>query len=471
MNEYYKKKYLKYKNKYVQLYEIINNLKQDNVLNGGSIYKSKSTKKSTKKLTNKSIKSKFECYPENKFINICQENTNGKYNSKEGCVNDCEIKYINNKLTEIKIKQETIPFYLFIKDIINNEKLYVYLKGGNVLGLKVLKMIYIKYKSNDIKFIEVFNKFLELELIKDWDFSAYTQNDKEITSYYREHLDKVASKYKLHQRASTFILYQTKKPILLEDKPLFEISVVDSDSFSKLEIPLTTMKIKVTPFNLKYVFMFCASFYAFKEKGEPFDFDILKRMLEKIDIIIHPHKNGLYDVKNNFDQGKLSNQMIEFINTFKSIDKNLPQFLVTHIKDPFRMLYRLIDKNIKKNDVIKSFLKDELNITGQTWLFDSEWINTNIQIFCKKLGDELLSIYNSNCTNMNTCILKIEEFTLGISFNRIKTDYNMLSSNGKNLLKLIFDKIINKITKERLLELDNKIKLVQFMKFLIDIKL
>jgi len=131
----------------------------------------------------------------------------------------------------------------------------------------------------------------------------------------------------------------------------------------------------------------------------------------------------------------------------------------------------LIDKNIKKNDVIKSFLKDELNITGQDWLFDSEWINTNIKIFCEKLGDELLLIYNSNCTDMNMCILKIEEFTLGISFNRIKTDYNMLSLNGKNLLKLIFDKIINKITKERLLELDNNIKLVQFMKFLIDMKL
>ena len=78
MNEYYEE-YLKYKNKYIQLRQKINNLKQDTVLNGGSIYKSKKTNKTT----NKVIKSKFNCYPENKFINICQENTNGKYNSKK----------------------------------------------------------------------------------------------------------------------------------------------------------------------------------------------------------------------------------------------------------------------------------------------------------------------------------------------------------------------------------------------------
>jgi chromosome segregation ATPase len=41
-------------------------------------------------------------------------------------------------------------------------KLNVYLKGGNVLGLQILKMIYIKYKSDDRKFKQVFEKFLTL---------------------------------------------------------------------------------------------------------------------------------------------------------------------------------------------------------------------------------------------------------------------------------------------------------------------
>ncbi len=460
MDEYYEK-YLKYKKKYEILKYKIHHDNKINLLGGAKINKPIP------------IKTKFECYPENKFADICKEKPNGKYKSKEGCVNDCETKYINNELTKIKIKQETIPFYLFIKDIIDNENLNVYLKGGNVLGLKVLKMIYEKYKNDDKKFKKAFEKFLTLELVKDWDFSAYTQNDKQITEEYREQLDKIARKYKLYPRAKTFVLYQTKVPMLLEDKPLFEISVVDSDGFSKLEVPLTTMKIPINQFNLKYVFMFCASFYAYKEKGVPFDFDILKRMLEKIDIIIHPHKKGLYDVINNFDGGKLNDSMISFVNEFKTIDKNLPQFLATHIEDPFRILYRLIEKNIKKNDKIKDFLKDELGINSksQEWLFDSKWINSNVKLFCEKLGNKFLAIYKKSFEvdkDQLKAIGKVDEFISCISFNRIRTDWDMMTSNGKELLKLIFEKLIKEISKEKLSGIKSDSKLIQFMKFLVD---
>ncbi len=444
--EYYKK-YLKYKSKYISLKN--NNTNINNQYGGA--------------------KTKYACNPENKFADICFEQEDGKYNSKEGCINDCEVKYINNELSKINIRRETIPFYLFIKDIINNEHIDVYLKGGNVIGMKVLLMIYDKYKNDDKKFRECFEKFLKLDLIKDWDFSAYTQNHKEITPEYRKELDKIAKKYKLHERAKTFILYQTKRPILLEDKPLFEISVLDSDGYSKLEIPLTTMKIKVNEYNLKYVFMFCKSFYAYKEKEEPFDFDILKRMLEKIKVIIYPHKNGLYDVRNNFDKGELNDDIVKFINTFSDFDKNLPQFLATHIEDPFRILYRLIEKNINKNNKIQKFLKDELNVTNQEWLFDSKWIEKMIKLFCEKLGDKLHEVYNADfIKNMDTKkgIMKVDDFLRGISFNRIEIDFNMLSDFGKQLLHLIFKKLIKEITTEKLVDLNDDIKLVKFMKFL-----
>jgi hypothetical protein len=407
-------------------------------------------------------KEKYECYPKNKFIDICVKNKDGKYNSKDACVNDCENKYIDNELIKINIKYETQPFYLFIKDIIVNEKIDVYLKGGNVLGLKILKMIYEKYKNDDVKFKEVFKKFLELDLVKDWDFSAFTKNNKVITPEYREHLDKVARKYKLVQRASTFILYQTKKPILLEEKPLFEISVVDSDNYSKLELPLTTMKIKFNQYNLKYVFMFCKSFLAYKQKGEPFDFNIIKRMLNKIDIIIYPSRNGLYNVTINnkqFDKGKLNDDIVKFIKTFAEYDKNLPQFLATHIEDPFRILYRLIEKNIKKNDNIKKFLNDELNINNQNWLFDSEFIKTSIRLFCKKLGEELRKQY------INNGIEGVEHFLSGISFNRIESDYTMLTNDGKELLKSIFSKLINEMTIDKINKLKSESRLIKFIKF------
>ena len=409
-------------------------------------------------------KEKYNCYPKNKFADICIKNKDGKYKSKDACINDCEHKYIDNELIKINIKYETQPFYLFIKDIIVNEKIDVYLKGGNVLGLKILKMIYEKYKNDDDKFKKVFEKFLELDLVKDWDFSAFT--NKVITPEYRKHLDKVASKYKLVPRASTFILYQTRKPVLLEDKALFEISVVDSDNYSKLELPLTTMKIKFNQYNLKYVFMFCKSFLAYKQKGESFDFNIIKRMLNKIDIIIYPSRNGLYNVNINdkdFDKGKLNDDIIKFIKTFAEYDKNLPQFLATHIEDPFRILYRLIEKNIKKNDNIKEFLKDELNksdINNQNWLFDSEFIKTSIRLFCKKLGEELRKQY------INNGIDGIESFLSGVSFNRIEGDYDMLTDEGKELLKSIFSKLINEMTKDKIIKLKSESILIKFIRFI-----
>lgn len=438
--ENFYKKYIKYKLKY-------NNLKSANLidLKGGG---------------------RYDCVPENKFKDICIEKENGKYKSKDGCINDCEVQYIRNELKKVNIDRESSQFYLFIKDIIKNEKVDVYLKGGNVLGLKVLKMIYDKYKNNDTKFRRIFKEFLKLELIKDWDFSGYTK--KEITKDYREHFDTIARQYKLHQRASRFILYQTKKPILLEGKPLFEISILDSDTFSKLEIPLTTMKVKVTEYNVKYVFMFCKLFYAYKNTGDEIDFDILKRMLEKIDVIIYPHKNGLYNVTNNFDKGNLNDEILGFIKTYNDFDKNMPQFLATHIEDPFRILYRLPEKNIPKNDKIKEFLNKELNIKNQEWLFDSVFIKKMTKLFCENLGNKLVNLYKEEyikTMDIKKSIIRVDKFLDGISFARIELDYQMLTDNGKNLLKLIFNNLINEIDKKNINEIEMDMKLFKFIKF------
>ena len=67
----------------------------------------------------------------------------------------------------------------------------------------------------------------------------------------------MASKQRLVPRAKTFVLYQTKYPILVYEKALFEIAILDSDStdFSKMEIPMTTMKVRVNLSNIKYIFM------------------------------------------------------------------------------------------------------------------------------------------------------------------------------------------------------------------------
>jgi len=429
----YYKKYLKYKMKYSQLTNNIELNYDLNIQTGGA------------------EKIRYECKPTNEFKDICIKNEKGKYRSKESCVNDCETAYINEHLINIKIKGETVKFYLFIKDIITNENINVYIKGGNVIGLKLLKMIYDKYKNDDNKFKQVFNKFLELELIKDWDFAAYTT--KPIDDEYRKKLDDIAEKYKLVPRAKTFILYQTKKPILTDDKPLFEISIVeDADLFSKLEIPLTTMKVKITQFNLKYIYMFAKSFLAYKNNKEDFDFDVLKHMLDKIKIITHPHKKGLYDVgekKEKYDKGNLNDDLLDFINKYDDFDRNFPQFLITHLEDPYRMLFRLIDKNIKKSDKIKDFIKNEMkDDPRQSWLFDSKWLLDKINVFMKDFGNNIHNIYITEYYTSNSLeksLEKVDKFLSGINFGRTEIELDNFSDDGRKLLKLMLGQLINEI--------------------------
>ena len=428
----YYKKYLKYKLKYSNFINNIENNFELKIQNGGG-------------------NMRYDCVPTNKFKEICIEKDKGKYRNKESCINDCETSYINEQLINIKIKGETVKFYLFIKDIITNEKIDVYIKGGNVIGLKLLKIIYEKYKNDDKKFKEIFNKFLELELIKDWDFAAYTS--KPIDDEYRDELDKIAKKYNLVPRAKTFILYQTRKPILTDDKPLFEISIVeDADLFSKLEIPLTSMKVKVNQFNLKYIYMFAKSFLAYKNNKEEFDFDILKHMLNKISIKIHPHKKGLYDVgekKERYDKGILNNDLLSFINKYDDFDKNFPQFLITHLEDPYRMLFRLVDKNIKKSEKIKSFIRTEMNDNShQTWLFDSKWLLDKITVFMGELGEKIHNIYITEYYNNNSLeksIEKVAKFLEGINFGRTEIELENFSEDGRKILKLMLGKLVTEI--------------------------
>ena len=384
---------------------------------------------------------KYKCLPKNKFSEICAEDQEGKYRSKDSCVNDCEGLYIREQLIKGNLYYETSKFYQFIKEIIREEKIDVYIKGGNVIGLKILKMIYDKYKNNEKVFQTHFNEFLELELVKDWDFASYTKN-KKITDKYWDELDNIASKHQLVSRASKFILYQTKKPILTEGKALFEISILDDESggYSGMEIPLTTMKIRVNEYNVKYVFMFAR---AFLDKKNGFDFDLLKRLTNKISVIMFPSKNGLYDDPNNFDPGKLNPELIDFLNKYKKYDKNMPQFLVTHMQDPFRLLYRLPEKNIPKTRKILAFFKHALSNIKVDWLFDPDFIIKVIEEFTNDFGKKLENEYANGGIN------RVMEFIDGIYWNRVEIEYKqLLTQYGKTLLNNMLGGLIKAMDNE-----------------------
>jgi hypothetical protein len=400
---------------------------------------------------------KYGCNYQNKFDEICKDDDKGIYKSKESCINDCETRYIDNQLVIGKIKHETMKFFLFIKELINNEKMEVYIKGGNVLGMKILRLIYKQYKNTD-KFEYYFNKFLELELIKDWDFVAYSK--KKLTDEYKIKIDSIAKKFKLVSRAKTFILYQTKRPILIEDKALYEIAIYDKElinEYSQLEIPLTTMKIQINQFNLKYIFMFSKSF-----RDKTFDLSIIKRMIEKIHVSIHPYENGMYKTK-NIDRGNLSKDMLNFIFKYKQYDTNLPQFLITQTTDLTRMIFRLIEKNIPKTDKIYHFLKNDIKYEKKPrWLLNTKFIMNMIDKFSKELGKKLLEIYKSTKS-----IEKINLFLTGVRIDRIEIDFDKLTEQGKLLVKNIFSNLIKEIGEDVIKDLNNDDKLNKLLKFLI----
>ena len=381
---------------------------------------------------------KFRCDPIKDFKDICNEdNKNGKYKTHESCVNDCEIKYINSQLIKTKLKGETMKFHLFIKEIREDEKIDVYLKGGNVLGIEILK---IMFHTNT--FDKNFDNFLKLNLIKDWDFMGLT--DSLITPEYHDKLIEIGKKYKLYNRASAFILFQTKIPLETYKKALYEISILNNNGFSKLEIPISTMKIKITEHNIKYIYMLSKLFID-HEKGINVDKNALKRILSKINVQIYPCKDGFYNITNNFDDGELSIELLNFIKSYDKYHHDLPQFFVTHIQDLYRMFFRLIEKNIPKNNDVKDFLKNKLHYQKHiNWLFDSEWLLKMIRLFTTELGKKTFKIFSSEKLPSDG-LIKISEFFINVSIKRVVTEWHTIPLIGRELFNNIFGYVYDSI--------------------------
>lgn len=367
------------------------------------------------------------------------------FKTKAECENECEKKFITVQLKKSHLYNESVQFYLFIKDLIQKENMKIYIKGGNVIGLVVLKLIYDEYADDDVKFERAFKKFLSMELIKDWDFTAYTDG-VDTDEKYRAKLDKMAAKYRLVPRAKTFILYQTRVPILVYDKALFEIAIIPADTpYSKMEIPLTTMKVEVTEHNLKYIFIMAKNFYSYKTKGIPIDLSIVKKVISRTHIKIHPYKKGMYDPKPKIDVGDLNNNLVDFIDKFTGGDKYLTQFLITQLEDPYRLVYRMPEKNIVKTKQIENFIAQNLPKTSKPeWLLDTDKATNLLNKFVDKLGMELKHIYAK--AHLFDSVL---DFLEGANFGKpqIQIEWEEIGQEAKNKIKFIFSPLVQQIGK------------------------
>jgi hypothetical protein len=488
----YYEKYIKYKTKYLSLVQNLPNSNKidlnssdnilDNEINSNTQINTNIQKGGSLKKNNKYI-----CKPnKNKYKETCTENNNGNYKTKKDCEDECDPKFISIQLKKANLHKESLQFYFFIQDLINKEQMSIYIKGGNVIGLAVLKLIYDTCKNDDRKFFNTFQNFLKMELIKDWDFTGYTNNIA-IDENYRAKLDKIAKKQRLVPRAKTFVLYQTMYPILVYEKALFEIAILDSDSadFSKMEIPMTTMKVRVNLVNIKYIFMLAKSFYSYTQKRIPIDLDIVKKILSTIEIIVHPHKSGLYDPSKGLDAGDLNKDLVEFIWNYTNGNIYWTQFLITQLEDPFRLIYRMCEKNITKTEKIRDFIKKNINSNKNdypSWLLDTKETMGIINGFINELSKKLVKIYVQTKS-----LDKVLDFLSGANFGKpqIQIEWDEFNSETKSRLKRIFEPVVKQIGLDKFVQniktiqseqstkssdLTPKDKIIKLFGFLIDKK-
>jgi hypothetical protein len=440
--------------------------------------------------------SRYACDPTKKFSNICNLSDKGEYKTHVSCVNDCERKYIMENLNKANLRYESTQFTRIIDDLLKIE-LNVYIKGGTVLGLKILKMVYDRYYKNPIEFAKYFKLFLELDLVRDWDFVAYTKD--EIDDVNRKEMDQIARKNGLVPRAKTFILYQARKPIQLEEQALFEIAVLDNDNLGDLELPMTTMKSKVTLYNLKKIFMFAKIFYSMKTKGEEIDIDVIKHLIKDMRFTIYPHHDGLFNATDDrFDDCGLTPKMFELMGKVTK-DRNMVQFLATHIAEPHRLFYRLLEKNIPKTERIVLFLKkNKITKDRPSWLFDTKIIMNMIEYMIDMLGREIATTYLnkladhaminiSDHTMIDTsgsdkkilkrmklddekakieiAVGKTDELIGGINLSRMWIEYDKFTETGRDLVKRMFGGV-NKEIGKMVDDLSDDQPLIRLLKFL-----
>ena len=369
----------------------------------------------------------FKCVRENSYDDICvptQDGDDGEYLSKDECMETCIISFIDNQM----VHAEFVQWISFLGERIKagND---VYVKGGTVLGLKVAQLLF-----NQIGDESKLDDLLELDLIKDWDFTIIGREIGEIDG----------KTNKMTNEGKTMKIYRYKGygPRLEFDRSaLFELSVKDDENFSDLEIPMTSMKIKLDLKNIKYIFVLALYFYLRKEDHDIKLFgNVLTKMNQRmvrdiiknhIEVVVPDCLNGLFntDPNTDLDTGGLNKELIDIIKN-TTVDQNEQQFIVSHIKEPDRMIVRLFPKNIKKSEKISNFLK-QTNIINQPWLLNRENIERLIDDFLNNLDSFIQKKYYDNVLKNYDDILK----------KNLLYIYNHMGANDPNK-ELIFNRML-----------------------------
>jgi len=298
--------------------------------------------------------------------------------------NDKRRKYIknkqNNNINEIDINTEINDWKnLFTKYLQENFVLYV--KGGYVLGIQILKMLKEKILQNN----DMFYKIIKMNLLQDVDFTLFSAKAyNEVVSM---------AKPNFRREGSTICILRHNNYVQVGEKSydknknpnaLFELNVESKHinnisnplSPNNIEIPMTAMTLQLTTKNIQQFMDFALIIY----RNIPYK-NIINEIYEKIDyfeINIPDSINGFlkleeYQVINCINK-RLNNIIYNVVLSVGSLDVDqnkygVIQFLISHIKQPTQLM-RFIYKNIPKAYIIEE-LFEENNIQIPNWLIIS----------------------------------------------------------------------------------------------------
>jgi hypothetical protein len=291
----------------------------------------------------------------------------------------------------------------------------LYLKGGSVIGFLLLKEIY----NHHGKFDAIYENFKQMNLIKDYDFVLEEEECCSDYFYYefgRECNISLNGTHK-YQGKRTFLHVMRSIDILKSDE-LFEMSVCVKDT--NIELPLTTMKIKITKDNFIDIFELIE-----KNTSGTIVRDDLK-ILEQINVDIPKHdNNGMFECEQNIDYLGLSNIISNVINGI-SDNNNHRQCLCYLVKNPTD-LSRLRVKNIPKSDKIKNFYRQYFQEIP-TWLLNNDVILNIVDKFINIIGDIVNDIYSKYNIDIDTIISNIDK--LENMMNIYDCDYDLAGIGG-----------------------------------------
>ena len=393
-----------------------------------------------------------------------------------------------------KLIDDEIVHYieLFQYSFIHYSDINFFLKGGFVIGFKIIQLICENLLNNQITLNPKQIIIDTLEFIRDFDIAVCINSSNDIE--YQHMLNKFLS----NDIVLKYFRKEGQVVIVLRDKNNLKTHSNKTESFMEmsikncetphdishmvdLEIPLTSMIVQIQNSNIKLIFSIIKSYYILQEYGMDLDNEFYYGLLNKINLLsIQIYKTtpqGLFDVsKCNYSSGnttlskeiieqieKTSNQLtLNFDNDYTITNcESIKQFLASSIIQPDRLFIRLITKNISKSARCEAILeKYSIPISNINWLLKKDILYLIIITFLTNLSNfyidwEKIINYTDCSTNsinkyMTNLKIHLMDKTIfsGCNLGRLIGEIDKISNTNDlnkmikvyDLLKIIFGK-------------------------------